>query len=263
MSEANTNSDVLCDRVSDHVALVTINRPAARNAINYEVTKHLSRIAETIETDPVIWAVVLTGSGSKAFSAGADLREVTAGGLSRLFTPKGGFAGVTRLDRSKTWIAAVNGVAYAGGLEIMLACDFAIAASHSTFGLPEVKRGLLAGAGGTFRLPRSIPRAVALRMLATGDPIDATEARGFGLITEIANTESVVGRAVQLATQVAENAPLAVAASLRLARECYNLTEEQLWHSSAEAQAELSQSDDFKEGPRAFVEKRKPHWKRR
>jgi enoyl-CoA hydratase/carnithine racemase len=259
MLEIRDNSAVLCERRRS-IALITINRPAVRNAISTEVTTLLSQIAESIEADEAVRAVVLTGAGDKAFCAGADLGEVASGGLERLFTPLGGFAGLVRLERSTPWLAAVNGVAFAGGLELMLACDFAVAASHATFALPEVKRGLFAAAGGAFRLPRSVPRAVALRMLTTGDAIDAAQAHQHGLITEICNSSSVLNRAMELAEQIADNAPLAIAASLRLARAAHALDEEHLWEMSSKVQVALSESEDFKEGPRAYIEKRKPLW---
>ena len=176
---------VLFEIAEPHVALVTINRPEARNAVNGAVAAGLEAAVERVEADPELWAVVLTGAGPHAFCAGADLKAVSAGQSASLATEKGGFGGFTRAKRTKLWIAAAQGHALAGGLELLLACDLAIAAETATFGLPEVKRSLVAGAGGVFRLPRALPRAIALQMIATGEPIPAARAAHFGLVNEV------------------------------------------------------------------------------
>jgi hypothetical protein len=144
-----------------HVRLVTLRRPEARNAVNGAVALALHRIVHEIEADPDAWVVVLTGAGGQAFCSGADLKEVSGGRLESLWTPDGGFAGFVRAPRSKVWIAAIDGLALAGGFEIALACDLIVASDDAAFGLPEVTRGLIAAAGGLYRLPRSLPRALA------------------------------------------------------------------------------------------------------
>ena len=176
---------VLFELAAPRVALVTINRPDARNAVNGAVAQGLEAAVERVEADPEIWAAVLTGAGPHAFCAGADLKEVSAGRSATLATEKGGFAGFVRAERSKLWIAAAQGHALAGGLELLLACDLAVAAETATFGLPEVKRSLVAAAGGVFRLPRALPKAVALQMIATGEPIPAARAAQLGLVNEV------------------------------------------------------------------------------
>ena len=157
---------------------------------------------------------MLTGAGPHAFCAGADLKEISAGRGATLSTEKGGFAGFVRAPRRKLWIAAANGHALAGGLELLLACDLAVAAEGATFGLPEVKRSLVAAAGGVFRLPRALPKAVALRMIATGEPISAADALRFGLVNEVVPAGEVLAAALTLAAAVCANAPVAVRESL-------------------------------------------------
>nr|WP_294517343.1 enoyl-CoA hydratase-related protein [uncultured Rhodopila sp.] len=251
---------VLFEVVQPHIALVTINRPEARNAINGEVAAGIEAAVERLEADQELWAAVLTGSGVQAFCAGADLKEVSAGRVAGLSTQKGGFAGFVRAKRSKLWIAAAQGHALAGGLELLLSCDLAVVAETATFGVPEVKRSLLAGAGGVFRLPRAIPKAIALEMIATGDAISAARAAQFGLVNAVVPAADVVSAALALAARVTVNAPLAVRESLGVARQAYELTEAELWDVSAAAFSRLVATEDFNEGPRAFVEKRPPRW---
>ncbi len=258
---ADPNSDaVLVSLVEPHIALVTINRPEARNAVNGAVARGLEAAVERIEQDPEIWAAVLTGAGPHAFCAGADLKEVSAGNSKSLATEKGGFGGFVRAQRTKLWIAAAQGHALAGGLELLLACDLAVAAETANLGLPEVKRSLVAGAGGVFRLPRALPRAIALQMIATGEPIPAARAAQFGLVNAAVPADQVVPTALDLARRVCANAPIAVRESLAVARKAADLTEEELWATSAKASAFIRTTEDFQEGPRAFVEKRAPRW---
>jgi enoyl-CoA hydratase/carnithine racemase len=255
MSEA-----VLFEVVEPHIALVTINRPEARNAVNAAVAAGLEAAVDRAEADPDIWAVVLTGAGPHAFCAGADLKEVSAGRSAALATERHGFAGFVRAPRTKLWIAAAQGHALAGGLELLLACDMAIAAETATFGLPEVKRSLVAAAGGVFRLPRALPKAVALEMIATGEPIAASLALQHGLVNAVVPAAEVREAALGLARRVTANAPVAVRESLAIARQALVLDDEALWQMSREASARIKETEDFQEGPRAFVEKRPPRW---
>lgn len=251
---------VLQKHLNEHILLVTLNRPAARNAVNEALALALGQIAEETESNPDIWAVILTGSGDKAFSAGADLREVASGRVAQLSTPRGGFAGFVSFQRSKTWIAAINGPALAGGMEIALACDMIIAADSCIFGLPEVKRGLMATEGGLYRLPRAIPRAIALEMIATGNPINAARALSLGLVNDVVPADKLIETAYRLASSICENSPLAVRESLRIARNAFAQPEDILHRAGHEALAQLAQTADFHEGPRAFLEKRTPKW---
>jgi enoyl-CoA hydratase len=260
MLEQKAATTVKMERPAKHVALVTLDRPEARNAVNHEVAGALDRIVAETEADPDIWVVVLTGAGDKAFCAGADLKQVSAGGMEKLFTPRGGFAGFVDAPRTKVWIAAVEGVALAGGFEIALACDLIVAATNAGFGLPEVKRGLLAAAGGAYRLPRMLPRGLAYEMLATGDRVDAKRAHDLGLVSRLATPGGSVEVAIAFAADICANAPLAVRESLAIARASADLVEADLRVASHAAQARLALSDDFHEGPLAFIEKRAPRW---
>jgi len=251
---------VLYEMVAPHIALVTLNRPEVRNAVNGAVAIGLEAAVERAEADAEIRAVVLTGAGPHAFCAGADLKAVSAGGSAGLATARGGFAGFVRAPRSKLWIAAAQGHALAGGLELLLACDLAVGAETATFGLPEVKRSLVAAAGGVFRLPRALPKAIALRMIATGEPITAALALRHGLLNEVVPQAAVLEAALALARSVVANAPVAVRESLAIARQAAALDDAALWALSAAASARIRETEDFQEGPRAFVEKRAPRW---
>lgn len=253
-------TDILFDRTLPHVALVTINRPDARNAINGAVAQGLGRIVAETEADDAIRCVVLTGAGDRAFCAGADLREIAAGRVRELLTREGGFAGFVRAQRTKPWIAAADGPALAGGTEILLACDMAVISDAATMGLPEVKRGLAALAGGLYRLPRALPRALALELIATGDPITAERALAYGLVNRVVPKGEALAAALALAARIAANAPVAVRESLIVARRAFDLAEDELESASAAMGKRLALTEDYKEGPRAFIEKRDPVW---
>ncbi|PPQ37121.1 enoyl-CoA hydratase-related protein [Rhodopila globiformis] len=259
MSEPTGKQAVLFEVVEPHIALVTLNRPEARNAVNGAVAAGLEQAVERIEADADLWVAILTGAGP-VFCAGADLKEVSSGNAAALATEKGGFAGFVRARRSKLWIAAAQGHALAGGLELLLSCDLAVAAEAANLGLPEVKRSLVAGAGGVFRLPRALPRAIALEIIATGDPIPAARAAQFGLINAAVPASEVMPAALALARRAAVNAPIAVRESLGVARQAYDKAEADLWEVSNKAGLRVRATEDFQEGPRAFVEKRPPRW---
>lgn len=255
-------SAVTVERLSGHVALVTIDRPEARNAVNGDVASGLEAAVDATEADDDIRAVVLTGAGREAFCAGADLKEVSAGRGSALRTERGGFAGFVYRERSKPWIAAVNGKALAGGTELVLACDLVVAVRQAAFGLPEVLRGLIAAAGGLYRLPRAIPPNIALELILTAGQLDAERAHGFGLVNRLVDdVEGLREAALALAAEIARNAPVAVRQSLRVAREANSgLDEAALRALTRDAFERVAASEDFKEGPRAFIEKRAPRW---
>ncbi len=257
----DTHTVVRYHREGEHVAVLTIDRPHRRNAISSAVAQALDRHVKAIEADPSVRVAILTGAGSQAFCAGADLKEMAAGGepLSRS-TPDGGFAGFVFQPRRKLWIAAVNGAAVAGGFELLLACDMAIASSEAVFGLPEVTRGLVASAGGIFRLPRVVPRGVALEMIATGEPIDATRALALGLVNRVVPPGQVMAEALRVAALVAQNAPLAVAWSLEVARRAHDADETELRRHAHEVAMQVLQTEDAREGPRAFAEHRPARW---
>lgn len=248
---------------SPHIALVTINRPAASNAINGATARALEAAVERIEQDDDIWAAILTGSGDRAFCGGADLKAIAAGERLELHTDRGGFAGFVEAPRDKLWIAAVEGAAFAGGLEIALACDIIVASDTARFGLPEVARGLVAAAGGLYRLPRRISRGAALEMIATGRPVDAARAEAISLIDHRVPAGEAVAKAIELATAVCANAPIAVRESLKVARRALDEDAASLRELSMAAAMRNSQTEDFAEGPRAFIEKRQPAWQGR
>lgn len=257
MSQAEV---VLYERVDEHIALVTLNRPEKRHAVNGDVARRLGAIVKETEADPAIWAVVLTSSGGPTFCAGADLSEVAAGRGADLSTPDGGFGGFVESKRVKPWIVAVTGSALGGGLEFALACDLRVVAETTVMGLPEVKRGLIAGAGGIYRLPRQIPRAIALEMIALGEPIDARRAYALGLVNAVVAEDAVLDTALDMARRICGNAPLSVRESLKIARAAEETPEAQSILAMHQTMEFLFTTEDFKEGPRAFVEKRAPRW---
>jgi enoyl-CoA hydratase/carnithine racemase len=251
---------VTLERLPGHLALVTLNRPRARNAINPAVATALDSIVAATESDPDVWVTVLTGAGDAVFCAGADLKEIAAGRAAELGTPRGGFGGFVFAERTKPWIAAVRGKALAGGCELALACDLIVAAEDAAFGLPEVMRGLIAAAGGLYRLPRALPRTVALELILTADTLDARRAYEHGLVNRVVPGDRVVAEAVALAGRIVRNSPIAVRESLRVARRAGELPEADLRALTREARERVMASEDFKEGPRAFIEKREPRW---
>ncbi|MDT0276391.1 crotonase/enoyl-CoA hydratase family protein [Blastococcus goldschmidtiae] len=254
---------VLTERTG-HVLLITINRPQARNALDRDVATRLADAFDAAEADPEIRCVVLTGAGDQAFSAGADLKALARG--ERPIVPGRehyGLAGFVRHPMSTPVIAAVNGAALGGGTELALAADLVVAAEHATFGVPEVKRGILAAAGGVFRLPEQLPRKVAMRLVLTGEPMGADEALRWGLVNEVVPAADVLPTAMRLAEVVAANAPLAVQASKRLALGIVDgdrPAESATWDRSAEEMSRLFASADAAEGMKAFAEKRPPRW---
>lgn len=252
---------VALQRLPGHVALVTLNRPQARNAVDGAVAAALQAIVDETERDAELRAVVLTGAPEvRVFCAGADLKEVSAGRGDALFTERGGFAGFVDAPRSKPWIAAVNGKALAGGCEIVLACDLVVAADDAAFGLPEVTRGLIAAAGGLYRLPRALPRQLALELILTADTLPAAEAQRHGWVSRVVPAAQLVDEALALARRITRNAPVAVRESLQIARQAGDLDEAALRALSLQARARVQRTEDFLEGPRAFIEKRAPRW---
>jgi len=244
----------------NNVAILTLNRPEARNAISPEVSQTMAAHLDTIEADPALRIVVITGRG-EVFSAGADLKVVARGNANDIARGKGGFAGVVTRDFPKPIIAAVNGPALAGGFEIVLACDLVVAADTARFGIPETKRGLMAAAGGLIRLPKRVPLAIALELAMTGDPIDAQRALQLGLVNRVVPAGQVLDEALALADRIGENSPAAVRASRQLVREAGELTEAEGWKRTIELMMPVFESGDAVEGATAFAEKRPPVWK--
>jgi crotonobetainyl-CoA hydratase len=251
------------------VAIVVMDRPEARNAMNREMAEQLNTTYDELAQDDDVWAVVLTGAGDRAFCAGQDLKEVqsrVAAAESGDAAPRrlsGGFGGITHRDFPKPIIAAVNGFAMGGGFEICLACDLVVAEEHASFGLPEVKRGLFAGAGGLVRLGKRVSLPLAMEVALTGEPLSAQRAYALGLVNRVVPKGEGVRTAVELATLICQAAPLAVRLSKKMLRTGVLQGEEELWALQSQLGAELMRSEDFLEGPRAFIEKRAPQWKGR
>ncbi len=243
-----------------NVEILTLNRPEARNAINGAVSTAMSGIMDELTADDDCWVVVITGSGDKAFSAGMDLKAFSSGEGGSIIGASGGFAGLTQRDFPKPIIAAVNGSALAGGFEIMLSCDLVVAADHATFGIPEAKRGLVAGAGGLIRMPKRLPMAVALELAMTGDAIDAARAFTLGLVNKVVPAAELMTEAIALAERIAANAPLAVRYSKSVMKQAAEVPESEGWKINAEAVGVVFSSADAMEGPIAFAEKRAPRW---
>jgi enoyl-CoA hydratase len=243
-------------------AIITLDRPQARNAINAEVATGIEEAVDRLEADDEVWTGVLSHTGP-AFSAGADLKVIAAGQGGSLSTERGGFGGLTRRERTKPLIAAVDGPALAGGCELVLACDLTVASTSASFGLPEVKRSLLALAGGLFRLPRALPLAVAQQVVLTGDPIDAERAWQLGMVNELCEPGQARAAAMALAERINANAPIAVRLSRRVVLGSLARDDDEGWRLSRDAFRELAATEDFHEGPRAFVEKHPPAWRGR
>ena len=239
------------------VLVITIRRERKRNAIDASVTAGLDAALNNLEDDPELWCGVLTG-GPQVFSAGADL---AAGAGDR--TPRGGIAGIIQRHRTKPLIAAVEGYAIGGGMEMVLCCDLVVAASTAMFGLPEVKRGLMPDFGGAFRVARLLPANVARELLLTGASMPAERAERLGFVNVVTDPGGALAAAIELANQVAENAPLAVRAALAIVNAEISGNEEPSWERSDAAHARLVASADVREGIEAFFGRRAPHWQGR
>jgi enoyl-CoA hydratase/carnithine racemase len=252
--------EVLYEVVDDHIAVITLNRPEVRNAVNPELAAAIEWLVKRVEADDAIRVAILTSSNDRVFCAGADLAAISSGRGAGIATKDGGFAGFVDAKRDKPWIAAVKGYALAGGGELCLACDMIVASDDAKFGLPEVKRGLFAGAGGVHRLPRALPRNIALELIATGESLDAQRAYELGLVNRLAPTDGVLAAALELARAIAVNAPVSVRESLKVARLSGEATDAELRKLSGEATMRVMTTADAREGPRAFLEKRAPQW---
>lgn len=250
--------------VKDKVALITLNRPEARNAVNGEVAQGLESAIDQLEADQNVWVGIIRantqGQQRPVFCAGADLKAINSGQAGSLNTERGGFAGFVYRDRKKPIIAAVDGLATAGGCEIVLACDMVIATTRSAFGLAEVLRNLIAGAGGLFRLPRAIGQSVAMEAILTGVPLTAQRAYELGLVNHLVEPEMEVEAAMDLAGRICKAAPLAVWASRKIVLAAAYESDSTLIDMTNKEFGSVLRSEDTKEGLTAFIEKRPPNW---
>jgi enoyl-CoA hydratase len=251
-------SDAVLRERQGHIEILTINRPEARNAINGAVSKAFTEAFDELERDDECNVVIVTGSGDKAFCAGMDLKAFAAGEAGDIMGARGGFGGIAQRDFPKPLIAAVNGSALAGGCEIMLSCDLAVAVEGAKFGIPEVKRGLMAGAGGLIRLPKRIPPAIALELALTGDPIDAQRALAIGLVNRVVPAGELDAFVDQWAATLAAGPPLALSMTKTLLQGSAHSSMEEAVENEARCQSVNFASEDTNEALAAFTEKREP-----
>jgi crotonobetainyl-CoA hydratase len=267
MTDADGTQPAVLVEHRGNVLVITINRPEARNAINAAVSIGVGDALEEAQHDPDVRAVVITGAGDKSFCAGADLKAIAR--RENLYHPdhaEWGFAGYVHHFIDKPTIAAVNGTALGGGTELALASDLVVADELAQFGLPEVKRGLIAAAGGVFRIVDQLPRKVAMELLLTGEPMTASDAWEWGLVNQVVKEGSVLDAALAMAARVTVNAPLSVQASKRIAYGVDDgvITDDEVgWERTVAEMRTLIRSEDATEGPLAFAEKREPVWKAR
>lgn len=248
---------VLTER-RDGVLLITLNRPDARNAVNLALAEGVAAALDELDSDRELSVGVLTGAG-KGFSSGMDLKAFVTG--ERPWVGDRGFAGIVQRGPEKPLIAAVEGFAVAGGLEIALACDLIVAASGAKLGIPEVKRSLVAAGGALLRLPQRLPLNVAMELALTGDPISAERGYELGLVNRVCEPGGSVDAALELAAQITANAPLALRASKAIIQRQFDWSYEQFWAEQGELSGPVFASSDAQEGATAFAEKRAPVWR--
>jgi enoyl-CoA hydratase/carnithine racemase len=254
-----SDDPVLTER-RDGVLLITLNRPQARNAVNRALAHGVGAALDELDADDELKVGVLNGAGG-SFCAGMDLKAFVAG--ESPYVEGRGFAGITQRSASRPLIAAIEGYALAGGLEVALSCDLVVAARDARLGIPEAKRGLIAAAGALIRLPRRIPYHLAMELALTGDPIGAERAYEVGLVNRLAEPGGAVDAALELAATISRNGPLAIDASKQIISSAQDWTEEQAWREQGELVGKIMGSEDAREGATAFAEKRDPVWKGR
>lgn len=257
--QADADAPVISE-VRGRTLLITLNRPQARNAVNLALAQALALALERLDDDPELSVGVLTGAG-KGFCAGMDLKAFAAG--ERAWVGERGFAGIVQRPPVKPLIAAIEGFAVAGGLEVALACDLIVAAEGAMLGIPEVKRSLVAAGGALLRLPRRIPYHVAMELALTGEPISAERGAALGLVNRLVAPGGAVEGALSLADQIAAGAPLALVASKRILQEQWDWPAGEAFAAQAEISEPVFASEDAREGAVAFAEKRPPVWRGR
>lgn len=252
--------NAILTEASNGVLTITINRPEAKNAINPAMAESIAAAIDELDSNDELTVGILTGAGG-TFCAGTDLKAFSKGERPSPEVEKRGFGGLVAALPEKPLIGALEGFVLAGGLELSLACDITVCSETSKFGIPEVKLGLVAAQGGVSVLPRIIPKRVALEMALTGNPISAQRAYELSLVNHVVPDGEVMAKARELADAIAANAPLAVAASKRCIYESEDWFTEEIFSNQTPILKAARQSEDAKEGPRAFIEKRAPVWK--
>lgn len=257
MNDESTDAPAVLVEARDGVQVIIINRPEARNALNGAVARGIAAAVDELDDTPELRVGVLTGAGG-TFSSGMDLKGFLTGDLP--LVEGRGLGGITERAPRKPLIGAVEGYAVAGGFELLLACDLVVASETSRLGVPEVKRGLVAGAGAAMLLPQRIPPAIALEMLLTGDPVTAARAAELGLVNRVVAEGTALDGALELARAIAANGPLAVAISKQVALESSDWSHAERWRKQGEMMMPVFMSKDAQEGAAAFAEKRPPRW---
>ncbi len=250
-------ADEVLVEVSDGIMTITLNRPEAKNAANKALSVGIAEAMDELDSNDDIRVAIITGAGG-TFCSGMDLKAFVSGELPMV--EGRGFAGITEKPPQKPLIAAVEGFALAGGLELMISCDLIVAADNARFGIPEVKRGLAAAAGGLMRLPRQVPPRLAMEMALTGDFIDATRAVDMGLINRVVPAGTALEAAKELAATICANGPLAVKVSKQVMVESAEWTSADMWEKQTAMTQPVFTSQDAIEGATAFAEKRAPNW---
>lgn len=253
-------TDAVGVETRDNVLVMTLNRPDARNAINADVAQGLAAALDRLDEEPALSVGVLTGAGG-TFSSGMDLKGFLRG--ENPVVEGRGLGGLTQAPPRKPLIAAVEGWALAGGFEMVLACDLVVASREAKFGLPEVKRSLVAGAGGLLRLPHRLPYHLAMELALTGDPLTADVAHQHGLVNRLVEPGKALDGALELAAAVAANGPLALVATKEILRRSLDWTEDEGWKHQGDIMGPVFMSEDAREGATAFAEKRPPKWQGR
>jgi enoyl-CoA hydratase len=252
--------EAIVTETRDGVLIITINRPDARNAVNGAVASGMAAALDRLDTDDDLRVGVVTGAGGY-FSAGMDLKAFVQG--ESPYAGDRGFAGITQRASKKPLIAAVEGFALAGGFEVALSCDLIVASSEARFGIPEVKRSLVAAGGALLRLPRRIPYHLAMELALTGEPIGAERAAELGIVNRVAAPGAALDVALELAKGLAKNAPLALAASKQIIEQSPDWSQAEMWTKQGEISGPVFVSEDAREGATAFAEKREPVWQGR
>jgi enoyl-CoA hydratase len=244
----------------DGVLVITINRPDARNSVNGAVANGMAAALDELDSDDELRVGIVTGAGGY-FSAGMDLKAFVQG--ESPYAGDRGFAGITQRASKKPLIAAIEGFALAGGFEVALSCDLIVASREARFGIPEVKRSLVAAGGALLRLPRRIPYHLAMELALTGEPIDAERAQELGIVNRLAEPGKALDTALELAQQIVKNAPLALIASKQIIEQSPEWSSAEMWTKQGEISGPVFVSEDAREGATAFAEKREPVWRGR